>query len=623
MNRNLFAVCLIGAAGVTFAQDPAKSTSDQTVVVTGARAPESLDNTLWSTTVLTREDIQARQAASLQELLGDVAGITIVNNGGLGKVSNVLMRGTEGEHTLLLIDGVRVASATAGTAPWELIPVSQIERVEIVRGPRSTLYGTDAVGGVVQIFTRRAAQPGFDFGGSIGGGSHDTQKIGADFQARSERVWLSLNAESFDTNGINSCAAGAASAGAACFTNESDLDGYRNHSGSVAVGYQLNDRWTAELRSLQSEGHTEYDGDFGNSTDFAERVYSLSVDGALGGGWNTRVLLGRDADNQDVFSNNAPAGIYDTTRDTASVQFDGALGSMLRLISGVDYQNDKVASDLGYLREMRNSRGAFAELHGAFAGWSALAGARYEDNSQFGGHTVGNIGAARKLSERYRVTASWGTAFHAPTFNDLYYPPFPGSPFPSSNPDLVPEESRSFELGVDGVEPLTQNVPLRWSLHLFQTDIDHLIGLDSNFVPVNINESRIRGAELQGEWRSDAWKIAGQYTRLDPIDRGSGLLLSRRAKQNASFELRHLWPSLSIGGVARYEGTRFDDQANTRPLGGYVTLDLAGELKIGKALAVQARVANLFDRDYSTAAFYLQDGRNYSMTLRYRFTAKQ
>jgi vitamin B12 transporter len=629
MNRNIFAVCLLGAAGAAFAQDP--TVAEQSVVVTASRTAEPLDSTLWSTTVLTRADIEARQAISVQELLAQEAGINIGNNGGLGKLSSVFIRGGESEHTLLLVDGVRVASATAGSAAFEFIPVEQIERIEIVRGPRSTLYGTDAIGGVIQIFTRRAPDAdGVNFGGAIGGGSHEAREVGANFQARSGRAWLNLGAESFDTNGFNSCAIGAAAAFAACFVDEPDADGYRSNSGSLAAGYALNDSWNAELHSLIASGKTEYDGSefAGNQADFMQRVFALSLDGALGRGWHTRVTLGRNQDHQDYLLNGErlavfgdPASVLDTDRDTASVQLDGALTSALRLVTGVERQRDEVAGDTAYIVNSRTTQGIFGELHARLGAWTALAGGRYEDNEQFGSHKLGNVGVGRALGHDLRMTATWGTAFHAPTFNDLYYP------FGAGNPDLVPEESRSFEAGLDGVQQLARvaksAIPLRWSLHVFQTDIDHLIALDTAFVPANVDEARIRGVELQAQLRSDVWKVGAQYTYLDAVNRGNGNLLPRRAKQNASLELRHIWPSLSVGAVARYEGARFDDLANNRPLGGFVTFDLAAEQKIGRSLAVQARVANLFDRDYSTAAFYLQDGRNYNVTLRYRFAPGQ
>jgi vitamin B12 transporter len=522
--RGAFAVCSILSVTAVLAEpaghDASPPASDQAVLVTASRVPESLDNTLWSSTVLTRADIDARQASSLQELLGDLAGINIVNNGGLGKVSTVLMRGGESEHTLLLIDGVRVASATAGTAPFELIPLGEIERIEVVRGPRSTLYGTDAVGGVIQIFTRRAPQAGVNFGGSVSGGSHDMQRIGLDLQGGNERAWVSLGAESFDTDGINSCAAGALAAFAACFANELDRDGYRSNSGSLAAGYAFNDSWKAEAHSLVADGRTEYDGSIfsGNLTEFSERVFALSVDGALNSKWHTRAVLGRNQDHQDNFYNGAPAGTFNTDRDTASVQLDGTIGETLRLITGVEHQQDSIDSDIPYDVDSRSTSGVFGELHGQLGAWSALAGARYEDNQQFGSRVTGNAGLARALNERVRLTATWGTAFHAPTFNDLYFPGF-------SNPALRPEESRSLELGLNG---RAAGTALNWSLHVFQTDVDQLIGLDAGFAVVNIDKSRIRGAELAADWHNAVWKIGGQYSRLDPIDRSDGNLLPRR-----------------------------------------------------------------------------------------------
>jgi vitamin B12 transporter len=255
----------------------------------------------------------------------------------------------------------------------------------------------------------------------------------------------------------------------------------------------------------------------------------------------------------------------------------------------------------------------FGELHGDWNAWSALAGARYEDNEQFGSHVTGNVGLGRALNDRLRLTATWGTAFHAPTFNELYYPGF-------SNPNLKPEESRSLELGLRG---RSISIPLDWSLQLFQTDIDQLIGLDAGFAVVNIDKSRIRGAELQGNWHNERWRVGGQLTRLDPVNRTDGNLLRRRAKESASLELRRIWPSFTVGAVARYQGRRFEDVANTQPLGGYVTTDLMATQSIGKAFELQARVANVLDRSYETAAFYLQDGRNYNVALRYRFAGER
>ncbi len=615
--RGSFSVGVICVMHGALAQAPATWGDDQSVLVTASRTPENVNDSLWSSTIFTREDIESRQPGSVLELLADVAGIDIGNNGGLGQLSSVFIRGGESDHTLLLIDGVRVASATSGAPAFEQLPVSEIERIEIVRGPRSTLYGTDAIGGVIQIFTRRAPKSGLSGGAEVSGGSHDARKFGASIGARGDRAWVSLAAESFDTNGFNACAIEAGVVFKGCFASEPDADGFRNNSGSLSAGYAFNDAWSVQVNSLIADGRTEFDGSIysGNVAEFGQRVFALSLDGALGADWHTRLTLGRNEDLlEDFFEKNFVDG-YETRRDTASVQVDGPINDVLRLIAGIEQQRDEIDSSVDYAADSRDTTGFFTELHAKLGAWSALAGARYEDNEQFGSHVTGNLGLGRALSQDVHLTATWGTAFHAPTFNDLYYP------FGSGNPDLEPEESRSFEIGLNG-RAGSASIPFDWSLHAFQTEVDKFIDLDGFFVPENIDDVRIRGAELQGSWRTDRWKVGGQFTRLDPVNRtNGGLQLRRRAKESASLQLRRIWPSVSIGTVARYQGRRFDDANNTVPLGGYVTVDLMASQSIGSALELQARVANVLDHDYQTAAFYLQDGRNYSVTLRYRFDA--
>ncbi len=614
-----FFVCLISYSVAS------RSADDPDVLVTASRVPETTQETLWSSTVVTRQDIQSRQAQSVDDLLSDLAGVSTDNAGGLGKVSSIFMRGTNSDQTLVLVDGVKMSSATAGTAPVELIPMDQVDRIEVVRGPRSTLYGSDAMGGVIQIFTRHASDPGMTFGSSVMGGSHSTYDVTGNLQARGEQAWVSLGAENLTTQGINACLPGAALAGAGCFTTEPDLDGYRNHSGSLAAGISLTDHLSVEAHALTSNGQTYFDGDFGNREVFSEQVYSVRVDDALSDAWHLRVAAGRNNDIEKNFENLDPAGNFDTTRDSASVQVDGQLlgqsqgvdahAPALRLLGGIDYQDDRVGGDTPYVETSRWTKGVFGELRGDLGDWSGLAGARYEKNAQFGNHTTGNVGAARKINEHLRLTATWGTAFHAPTFNDLYFPGF-------GNPNLDPEKSRSFEVGADGGYG-----QLRWSLHGYQTNVDRLIAFDLNtFLPQNIDRARIRGAELQADWRNSDWKLGGQLTRMDPLNLGGGsagdLQLPRRAKESGSIEVRRLLPNAALGAVVRWQGRRFDDLANTRPLGGYTTVDLLGEWQLARNWQVQASLANILDRDYQTAAFFAQDGFHFSVTVRYQVAAK-
>ena len=590
----------------------------QQVIVTAARAPEPEDQSLFSVTVLTRADIEARQVSSVQDLLADLAGINIDNSGGLGQQSSVFIRGADSDHTLLLIDGVRVGSATLGIAPFEIIPLEQIDHIEVVRGPRSTLYGSDAVGGVIQIFTRQADEPGATLGGSAMTGSYDTHEFTGYLAGRGSQAWGSISGNVLTTQGIAAC---LPSAFAGCFDPAAPQvpDGHQNRSGSLSAGARLSDLTTVSADVLYTHGWTAFDGDgFDDRLDFQEKVFTAHLDQALGGSWHLRLMAGRDEDDERDFLDPTPVGTFDTVRDSFSVQADGKLSAALRLISGVDYEDVHIDSNTPFDVTSRTTRAAFAELHADLGDWSALAGARFEDNEQFGDHWTENLGLARKLGEGVRFTLTWGTAFRAPTFDELYFPGF-------GNPDLKPETSQSWETGLDGGQGA-----LRWSLHAYQTTIDDEISIDPlTFLPVNINRSRIRGVELQGDWHGADWVVGGQLTGLEPLNVSPGPeyddLLPRRAQQNASITLRrlvHTGSSASADGsfavVARWEGRRYDDLADTLPLGGYLTVDLLTQWRLDRDWTLEAKAANLFDRSYQTAAYYAQPGRSYGVTIRYR-----
>jgi vitamin B12 transporter len=385
----------------------------------------------------------------------------------------------------------------------------------------------------------------------------------------------------------------------------------------------ITERLSAQVHSLLADGQTYFDAGISNREDFSERVTSVQLDGRLSDLWHARLQAGRNDDVERDFLYADPVDRFVTRRDSASLTVDGTIHSLLRLASGVDYYQDRVDSDTlfvdsdsGSPRTSRHTTGVFSELRAEAGPWSALLGGRYEDNQQFGAHFTENAGIARQVSDALRLTLTWGTAFHAPTFNDLYYPGF-------SNPHLRPEQSKSVELGADGTAGR-----LHWSLHAYQTRIDQLIVFDLlSFLPQNIARARIRGAELQADWRTASWKIAGQFTRMDPLnvgggDQGGDLLLPRRAKETGSIEVRRLLPNGSFGVVGRWEGRRFDDSANTTPLGGYFTLDLLGEWRFANGWQLQASCANVLDRNYQTAAYFAQDGFHYSVTVRYQFPGK-
>jgi len=615
------------------------------VLVTASREPQSLDQALWSSDVLTAADIEASQTLSLQDLLADLPGVQIDNTGGLGKQSSLFIRGLNSDQTLLLVNGVRVGSATNGLPPIELIPMNQIERIEVVRGPLSTLYGSDAMGGVIQVFTRNGEQPGFSVDASTTGGTYSTFNESLSAHAGFGRVWLDASGQALHTAGFEACSAPAGSPAGDCFGGPPDHDGYLNHSGSLSAGVRLAPGWTASADSFLTSGHTDYDGSYSDSTGFLERVTSARLDGRISGGWSIHATGGRDVDDANDFLAAAPVDRYETRRDTAALQLDGRIVRTMSLIAGSDWQGERIAatqifdgfsSPVGFARTTRDSTGTFLELHGATGPVTTLAGVRYEHNTQFGDHLTYDAGAGWRFHRHWRLTATWGTAFHAPTFNDLYFPSFPGFP-PSSNPNLLPETSRSAEVGIAGDWGSVSG-----SLHAYQTDVSHLITFaPPDYTPYNVAAARIRGIELRGAWRRDGWTVSGQATGLDPRDHSppalaipgtAGNLLPRRARSSASLDLRRsLFGRVDVSARGTWEGRRFDDLTNTVPLGGYFLLDFLAEARFGRGWSVAGRIRNALGRTYHTAAaidnpptsaYYNQPGRELDLTLRYRFEAR-
>lgn len=594
--------CLASVALVSTSAVAAATVDD--VVVTAARLAQPLSDVIGSVTVITRADIQRRQVQSVQDLLRGETGIDIANTGGLGKLNSMLVRGADADQVLVLVNGVRVGSATAGTTRIEYIPVDQIERIEIVRGPRSSLYGADAIGGVVQIFTTKANGPSV----AVSGGSHDTRNASASFGADSANAWFSIAGNYLESRGFNSC---RASFTGGCFTDEPDADGFRNTSGTLRAGYRWGDLADVEASLLYASGMTEYDGSFSNETRFDQSVASVRARITPMPGWDLALLAGNSRDDGDEFKDSVFVGRFDTDRRNASLQSDWSFAPGQLLSLGVDYIDDRIDSTIAYDETSRDNTGVFAQYKGRFGKHELLASARSDDNEQFGSHSTGNLGWKWFISERFAFTAAWGSAFLAPNFNDLYYPGF-------SNPDLKPEESDSYEIGVSGTASA-----LSWSLAAFQTQSDDLIAFDfATFLPQNISEARIRGVEAEVRTAWNDWSFGLGYTGLDPRNRAAGAnydnILPRRARQSGRLDIGYSFGAMQLGTIVTAQGSRYDDLANTTRLPGYTSVDFIGEFAFSSGWSVQGKIANAFDRDYETAQFYYQDGRTYSVTMRYQ-----
>lgn len=611
--RTLSLAVALGLPGLAMAA--AATTDLDEIIVTATRTEVALRDSLVPAQVIGREEIERTQARSLLDLLKGRAGLSFSNQGGSGKLTTLNIRGADSDHVLVLVDGIRVGSATAGLASFQDLPIDQIDRIEIVRGPRSSLYGSEAIGGVIQIFTRRdrgALRPRF----RVGIGSHNLREASAGVGGGNERGWFGADLAYQRTDGINACR-GSAATFQGCFADEPDRDGYRNRSVNLRGGYTFTDTLRLEANALHASAFNEFDGSIfgGNEAENIQQVFGSKLSWTPTERINVAVQAGRAYDKSDNYfaqagSPRAYVSTFDTRRDTASVQADFSLAEQHLLSAGADWQKDAIESTTGYAVDDRDNKALFVEYQGRVGRQRLQASVRNDDNEQFGNHTTGSLGWGLDFAHGLRLNTSVATGFRAPSFNELYFP-FSG------NPDLGPEESTSVNVG------LAQYAERwNWTFNIYQTKVDDLIGYDSAFNLIQAEEARLRGAELTFEARVAGFDLSTQFSHVDPRNRSNDAnynkLLARRARNTARIDVDRSFGAFRTGLTFNAAGERYDNAANTQRLGGYATLDLRVEYAINPSWTLQARANNVFDRDYETIAWYNQPGREYGLSLRYQ-----
>lgn len=587
----------------------ANETKSDTVVVTATRTAITADNTLASVTIITRDDIERQQAVSLPDLLRGTVGLGITNSGGPGKATSFFLRGSESDQVLVLINGVKVGSATLGTTSFQDIPIDQIERIEIVRGPRSSLYGSEAIGGVIQIFTRKGGGS-FTSSFSFGAGSHNSKKTSVSVSGGGKRSWYHVGLGRFETNGFNACT-GSPVLFSGCFTIEPDDDGYQNQSGSFRIGHRFQNGLEIEAHGLRSDNETDFDGTFVNQSETRQDVIGVKLKLPVTKKWHLSLDLGASDDKSKNFLNGVFTSSFDTRRETVSLQNDVSLGDRHLLTIGTDSLKDKIESTTAFPVHSRDNDGIFVQYQGQFNKHKLLLSQRQDDNEQFGDKTTGSIGWSYRFKNSMRAMASYGTAFKAPTFNQLYFPFF-------GNASLIPEESKSTEFGLKG-----KTKRGRWSINAYQTNVKNLITFDPiTFLAANINKTRLRGIETLLSTTIAGWRWQTQLTLQDPENRSSGTnkgnVLVRRAERQLRIDLDKKMKKLQLGFSLFAEGRRYDDLANTRKLDKYHKVDFRLGYRINKTTLFQARIGNIFNKNYETAEFFNQDGRNYFFTLQFQ-----
>lgn len=577
------------------------------IIVTGTRAPIEAGRLPAAVTVIDREDIERLQAKSLPELLRGIAGIDVTISGGYGKTTGIRMRGTESHHVLVLVDGIRVGSATLGTAAFQHLQPALIERIEIVRGPRSSLWGSEAFGGVIHIFTRRGSGETPRYSLDAGGGSYDTFEVTGGVSGQYRDFDYSAAVSWFDSRGIDARRPTPGRFG----VDQPDNDGYDNIAVQFRGGYEFGTDGRVEAFIKRAEGTTEYDGNFQDGTDYLQQV----VGGALSlepvEDWNTSLRLSESRDETENF---APSGNFssrfDTRRRQLSWQNHVSLFDVNLLVFGVDYREEKVSSSTDYALTSRDNTGVFGQYGLDFFGHQLLASVRWDDDEVFGDKTTGGVGWSYAWGDALRLYASYGTAYRTPTFNELFFPFF-------GNPDLRPETADSWEAGLEG-----RHEYLEWSIRAYRIDAKDLIATVCdeffNCAPVNVNEAQVTGVEgeLLAQW--GGWDAMLVMEYLDPENEITGNRLPRRAKKRLSLDLRRDINRFTFGARLLAEGNRYDNVSNTIRVGGFATLDLLAEYHINDRLTLRAKLANLFDEEYQTINTYNSFDRNFFLSFHYR-----
>ena len=577
------------------------------IIVTGTRSPIEADRLPAAVTVINRQDIEELQVNSLPELLTGIAGIDVTVSGGYGKTTGIRMRGTESHHVLVLVDGVRIGSATLGTAAFQHLQPAMIERIEIIRGPRSSLWGSEALGGVIHLFTRRSSGEKPRFSLDARGGSHDTFEVTGGVSGEYRNFDYSAAVSWFDSRGIDARQPVPGFFG----VDQPDNDGYDNISVQFSGGYDFSNTGRIETFIMRAEGTTEYDGNFQDETDFLQQVAGGSISFNPVGDWATSLRLSEARDETD---NYAPSGDFssrfDTRRRQLSWQNDISLLDDHLLTFGVDYREDKVDSSTDYARSSRDNTGVFGQYGVNFHGHQLIASVRWDDDEVFGSKTTGGVGWSYAWNDNLRLYASYGTAYRTPTFNELFFPFF-------GNPDLKPETAESWEAGLEG-----QHERFGWSIRAYRTDAENLITTVCdqffNCAPENVNEAQVTGVEGEvyiqwGDWNA---VLGAEY--LDPENETSGKRLPRRARERLSFDLRRDIGRFTAGARLLAEGDRFDNATNTIRVNGFATVDLSGEYRLNDRITLRAKVANLLDEEYQTINTYNSFDRNFFLSLHYR-----
>ncbi len=570
------------------------------IVVTATRIEEPIGEISSGVTVITHSDIRKMNVTFLPDVFRQIPGLHVIQYGGPGKVASVLFRGGNSSHALVLIDGIRANSTATGGFDFSGISVDNIERIEIVKGPQSTAYGSDAMAGVISIITKKG-DGDIKADVSLEAGSNETLKTTGTIAGSRKTTDFRLTATHFRTAGFSAAASG------------NERDGYRNSSLSGKAGFQPADALRFEVAGAYSYDRSELDGfDFSARTAADDLNFVQSGHHALFSGramlrlsdaWNQtlRISLAKDSINfrdADTVFNNAK---IDTSAMTADWQHNIFPARYYSVVAGIEYRKEK-GNNHGNFDESLENYAVFINnklklFDDAFV---VTAGARYDDRDASGTKATCRFGAVYNLpSTDATIRAGYGTGFRAPALNELFFPFY-------GNRDLKPEETESWEIGLSND---FFSGRLRISMTYFDQKYENLILTDpETYTAANIAAARVKGIETSAAADvSDLLKLKAGYIHLNSEDRNSGKQLPLRPRDKVTVTAEVSNKNSALVADYLFAGKRFDSSAR-RTLSSYSVINMSGSCKVSKELTLFIRAENILDEKYEETGSYATPG---------------
>jgi vitamin B12 transporter len=586
------------------AQTPAGAPATERVVVTANRSAQPLSSVLADISYVDRAGIERSGAIDVAELLARLPGIEFARNGGPGSTTGVFIRGNEARHAAVYIDGVRVDSQSTGGAAWEQLALDQIDRIEVLRGPAAAVYGSDAVGGVVQLFTKRG-QGAHRPNASLTLGSYGTVQAQAGVSGSAGALDYALSASHGRSEGFNARTVATANP---------DTDGWRRSSANARLGYAFDAVHRVDASLLATRLRSQFDG-FAAGVDDVNQSRLTTASLAWLGRWSaeaqTRVQVSQ---SESTFETQPSFYRTETTLRNATLQHEQRLGRHLLTATAERREDDlfnPATAFAGALKGSRHQDAVGLGWRADFGPHALQAHVRHDEDSEFGGKSTGSLAWGWHFMPQWRLSAAAATSFRAPTLYQRF------SEY--GNPSLVPESGRNVELG------------LRWaaaqseaSLSAWRNRLSNLINfgapgpcLDAFGCYVNVGSAQLEGVTLSGHTRLQGFALNGSVSWHDPRNLQTQTLLPRRAKKLASVGVQTQAAGWTLGAEVQAAGPRYEDAANTQRLGGYGLLNLLASTPLGRGLTLQGRIDNAGDKNYELARSYATAGRSAQLSLRW------